>query len=89
MPITKKGEEILSAMQKKYGAKKGKQIYFASIVKGKVSGAEGKGGTGKLAKAKKTYAKNNKSTKTVAKKSTKKIAAKAIDKVTNRFGMNI
>ena len=60
MPITKKGAKILSAMEKEYGAKKGKAVYFASIVKGKVRGAEGKGGTGTLAKAKKTYTKNHK-----------------------------
>jgi hypothetical protein len=60
MPITKKGKKIKSAMEKEYGKKKGKQVYFASIVKGKVKGAEGKGGTGKLAKAKRTYAKKHK-----------------------------
>ena len=57
MPQTAKGKKIRSAMKKQYGAKKGKSVYYASIVKGKVKGAEGKGGTGKLAKAKKTYAK--------------------------------
>ena len=56
MPITKKGTKILLAMKKEYGEEKGKAVYFASIVKGKVKGAEGKGGTGTLAKAKKTYA---------------------------------
>ena len=60
MPITKKGAKILSAMEKEYGLEKGKAVYFASIVKGKVQGAEGKGGKGTLAKAKKTYAKNHK-----------------------------
>lgn len=57
MPTTKKGKKVLKAMQKQYGSDKGKSVYFASIVKGKLKGAEGKGGTGKLAKAKKTYAK--------------------------------
>jgi len=60
MPITEKGKKILSAMKKKYGAKKGKEVYYASIVKGSIKGVEGKGGTGKLAKAKKTYAKRHK-----------------------------
>ncbi len=50
-------------MVKQYGPKKGKQIYYASIVKGKVKGAEGKGGTGKLDKAKKTYRKKHKGRK--------------------------
>ncbi len=54
MPQTQKGKKILSAMTKEYGAKKGKQVYYASIVKGKIKGAEGKG-TGKLAKAKATH----------------------------------
>ena len=56
MPQTAKGAKILAAMQKEYGAKKGKSVYYASIVKGKVKGAEGKGGTGKLQKAVRTYA---------------------------------
>lgn len=59
MPQTAKGKKIMSAMEKEYGAKKGKEVYYASIVKGKVKGAEGKG-SGKLAKAKATYAKKHK-----------------------------
>lgn len=62
MPQTAKGKKIMSAMTKEYGSKKGKEIYYASIVKGKITGAEGKGGTGKLAKAKRTYAKKHKQT---------------------------
>ena len=60
MPQTSKGAKIMKAMIKEYGKEKGKEVYYASIVKGKVKGAEGKGGTGKLAKAKKTYAKKHK-----------------------------
>ncbi len=56
MPQTKKGKTILSEMKSQYGPKKGKSVYYGSIVKGKITGAEGKGGTGKLAKAKRTYA---------------------------------
>lgn len=59
MPQTKKGKIIESAMEKEYGTEKGKRIYYASIVKGKIKGIEGKGGTGRLAKAKKTYNKNH------------------------------
>jgi hypothetical protein len=40
MPLTKKGETILSAMMKEYGEKKGKSVFYASINKGKVKGAE-------------------------------------------------
>lgn len=60
MPQTKKGKEIMSVMEKEYGAKKGKAVYFASIVKGKIKGVEGKGGKGTLNKAKKTYTKEHK-----------------------------
>ena len=59
MPQTKKGREIENAMEKEYGTVKGKRVYFASIVKGKIKGVEGKGGTGRLAKAKKTYIRNH------------------------------
>lgn len=59
MPQTAKGKKIMNAMVKEYGSKKGKSVYYASIVKGKIKGAESKGGTGKLAKAKKTYKKFN------------------------------
>lgn len=47
-------------MTKEYGAAKGKEVYFASIVKGNIQGVEGKGGIGTLAKAKKTYARKHK-----------------------------
>jgi ferritin-like protein len=60
MPQTEKGKKILANMIKQYGSEKGREVYYASIVKGKVKGAEGKGGTGKLAKAKATYAREHK-----------------------------
>ncbi len=41
MPLTKKGKKILSNMTKEYGAKKAKSVFYASINKGKVTGAEG------------------------------------------------
>lgn len=44
MPLTKKGTKILSAMRKEYGDKKGKSVFYASINKGKVKGAEKGGG---------------------------------------------
>ena len=40
MPLTQKGETILKAMSKEYGKKKGKQVFYASINKGTVKGAE-------------------------------------------------
>lgn len=61
MPQTAKGKKILAAMKKEYG-KDAKSVYYASIVKGKIKGAEGPGGTGKLAKAKATYSKKHSKT---------------------------
>lgn len=42
MPLTKKGGKIERAMDKEYGDKKGKKVFYASINKGKVKGAEKK-----------------------------------------------
>lgn len=42
MPLTKKGKDILASMMSQYGAEKGKQVFYASINSGKISGAEGK-----------------------------------------------
>ena len=42
MPLTSKGKKILGSMKKQYGAKKGKQVFYASISKGKIKGVEGK-----------------------------------------------
>ena len=41
MPLSKKGKKILSSMKKTYGStKKAKSIFYASINKGKIKGAE-------------------------------------------------
>lgn len=42
MPLTKKGKKIKKAMTATYGKKKGASVFYASINKGKVTGAEGK-----------------------------------------------
>jgi len=42
MPLTKKGEKILGSMKKQYGAKKGKQVFYASVNKGKITGVHPK-----------------------------------------------
>ena len=39
MPLTLKGTKILKEMQKEYGAKKGKEVFYASIKSGKIKGA--------------------------------------------------
>lgn len=40
MPLTNKGTEILSAMQKKYGEEKGKSVFYASKNSGKITGVD-------------------------------------------------
>ena len=47
MPLTKKGKKVKKAMQKEYGEEKGEKVFYASINKGKVKGAEGKKKHGK------------------------------------------
>lgn len=44
MPMTEKGKKIMSAMKKQYGAKKGKQVFYASKNKGTIKGVEGRHG---------------------------------------------
>ena len=60
MPLTKKGTKILGAMKKQYGSKKGKQVFYASINKGKIKGAEGKKIHTSIHKGKKVINKSNK-----------------------------
>ena len=38
MPLNAKGEKIKAAMMKQYGAKKGKQVFYASENKGTIQG---------------------------------------------------
>jgi len=38
MPLTKKGKKIKAAMEKEYGKKKGKKVFYASQNKGKIKG---------------------------------------------------
>ena len=47
MPLTKKGESIMQAMMKEYGARKGKQVFYASQSKGTIKGTHKTGGTKK------------------------------------------
>lgn len=35
MPLTKSGRKVMSSMKKQYGAKKGEEVFYASINKGK------------------------------------------------------
>ena len=43
MPLTEKGKKIKGAMVKQYGAKKGKQVFYASERKGTIKGVAHKG----------------------------------------------
>jgi len=38
MPLTKKGNKIMTSMVKEYGVKKGKQVFYASQNKGIITG---------------------------------------------------
>lgn len=38
MPKTEKGKKIMTAMKKEYGAKKGEQVFYASVNKGAIKG---------------------------------------------------
>ena len=40
MPLTKKGTKIMNAMKSEYGAKKAKQVFYASKNAGKISGVD-------------------------------------------------
>ena len=40
MPLSKKGSKIMSAMQKQYGSKKGKSVFYASKNKGRIKGVK-------------------------------------------------
>lgn len=40
MPLTKKGNKIMRAMQKEYGEEKGESVFYASRNKGTIKGVE-------------------------------------------------
>jgi len=40
MPLTSKGEKIERSMEKTYGAKKGKEVFYASKNAGTISGVD-------------------------------------------------
>lgn len=42
MPLNKKGEKIMRSMMKEYGAKKGKEVFYASENKGRIKGIKKK-----------------------------------------------
>ena len=36
MPLNEKGQKIMKSMKKQYGSKRGEQIFYASLNKGKI-----------------------------------------------------
>jgi len=42
MPKTDKGRKIMASLKKQYGAKKGKQVFYASKNKGTIKGVDKK-----------------------------------------------
>lgn len=42
MPLTPKGSKILKRMEDQYGKRKARQIFYAMINEGKITGAEGR-----------------------------------------------
>lgn len=40
MPLTEKGKKIKAAMKKQYGARKDKQVFYASQQKGTITGTD-------------------------------------------------
>lgn len=50
MPLTGKGRKILAKMSGEYGPKKGKQVFYASVNAGKITGVEPAKSRGKLSK---------------------------------------
>lgn len=42
MPLTKKGRKILGSMRKTYGKKRGKQVFYASANKRRITGVHRK-----------------------------------------------
>ncbi len=46
MPLTKSGEDVLRHMMKEYGTKKGKEVFYSSINKGKAGSSKWHGGKG-------------------------------------------
>lgn len=50
MPLTHKGKKVLASMVKQYGAKKGKEVFYASANKGTITGVHG-GAKGKRARS--------------------------------------
>lgn len=56
MPLTASGEKVLANMEKEYGTKKGKSVFYASINKKKPGSAKWHGKKKKLSRKLGSYA---------------------------------
>tara|TARA_E500000178_G_C16759495_1_gene634110 strand:+ start:270 stop:623 length:354 start_codon:yes stop_codon:yes gene_type:complete len=54
MPLTDKGKNIMSSMQRTYGGKKGEQVFYATRNAGKITDVEAKAKGGKAGKTRKS-----------------------------------
>jgi hypothetical protein len=50
MPLNAKGSKILQEMEKEYGKKKGKEVFYASVNSGKIKGVDSADETGEEAR---------------------------------------
>lgn len=53
MPLTDKGRKVLRNMKTEYGARRGEQVFYASINAGKLKEVEGRSGAHKSKSRKK------------------------------------
>ena len=40
MPLNKRGKKIMKSMKEQYGSKKGENVFYASLNKGKIKGVK-------------------------------------------------
>ena len=61
MPLTTKGQKIMSSMKRTYGGKKGEQVFYATANSGKIKNVEEKAKGGKVGKGRKSSGSKTKS----------------------------
>ncbi len=88
MPLNKKGKKIKSAMMKEYGAKKGKQVFYASENKGTIKGVKKHKTPNGMMSAREMAAEIGIEIKTKSPKkiSTKQSYKKSVVKLNKRYG---
>lgn len=61
MPLTTKGQKIMSSMKRTYGGKKGEQVFYATANAGKIKNVEEKAKGGRVRKTSKSSKSKTKS----------------------------